>query len=383
VTPRAAVSLTLLVVSGCSFGGFDYLSASYGESNTAGTAGNSAAAGSAAAGSAAAGSASAGSASAELDGDYQLVAAHSSKCMATDGALTPAGNVSMQQLGCAESTTQAFTLRKGPDDAYSLVVAGSDDCVDVEGASREAGARVIRSPCKSEPSQRWRPTERDVGRYAFENALSGKCLDVAGSGAEDHVVLDQWTCQDAPNQNWVLASLTALPLPLAVDDAFWSMPLNGPDNPRTVIAPNELGGSRDCEGLRAPSTRGFCHSAYVEAFPPAPGTAGGSWLHPARNQGTFPGRRIVTGAVRVSFQARGEHGGEVVTFGAGGNLEGTFQDSFAASTTPLTLSTEWQSLSVDLTAVAYSSVIVGFYWRMETAANVAPFQIYIDDVVWE
>ena len=87
--------------------------------------------------------------------------------------------------------------------------------------------------------------------------------------------------------------------------------------------------------------------------------------------------------MRVSFQARGEHGGEVVTFGAGGNLEGTFQDSFAASTTPLTLSTEWQSFSVDLRAVAYSSVIVGFYWRMETAANVAPFQIYIDDVVWE
>ena len=85
----------------------------------------------------------------------------------------------------------------------------------------------------------------------------------------------------------------------------------------------------------------------------------------------------------MSFQARGEHGGEIVTFGAGGTMEGTFQDSFAVSTPPFTLSTEWQSFSVDLTSVAYSSVIAAFYWRMEISANVAPLQIYIDDVAWE
>jgi hypothetical protein len=319
----------------------------------------------------------------ELDGEYQLVVAHSSKCLDASGALTPAGNVSMQQLACAESPTQSFTLRREADERYSIRITGSDDCLDVEAASRQTGARIIRSPCTSELSQRWLPTERELGLYALQNALSGKCLDVMGSDPQDHIGIDQWLCQDAPNQNWVLASLTALALPLAVDDAFWSMPLNGPDNPRTVIAPNELGGSRDCEGMRAPSARGFCHSASVEALPPAPAIAGGSWLHPAQNQGTFPGRRIATGALRVSFQARGEHGGEVVTFGAGGNLEGTFQDGFAASTPAVTLSTDWQSFSVDLVGAAYSSVIVGFYWRMETTANVAPFQIYIDDVVWE
>ena len=53
------------------------------------------------------------------------------------------------------------------------------------------------------------PTERELGLYALQNALSGKCLDVMGSDAEDHVGIDQWLCQDAPNQNWVLASLTA------------------------------------------------------------------------------------------------------------------------------------------------------------------------------
>jgi hypothetical protein len=98
-------------------------------------------------------------------GTYTVVNQQSGKCLDVSGASTADG-AAVAQNTCSAATSQQFTLRKvtysgnDPHD-YQLVARHSGKCVDVNGISTAAGARIIQWTCKSaaqgtELNQTWR-----------------------------------------------------------------------------------------------------------------------------------------------------------------------------------------------------------------------------------
>jgi hypothetical protein len=90
------------------------------------------------------------------------------------------------------------------------------------------------------------------------------------------------------------------------------------------------------------------------------GWAGVYWQYPDKNWGTQPGINL-TGASRVTFWARGQNGGEIVEFKAGG-IRGQYEDSFEKSLGRMALTDEWQMYVIDLSGLDLTSVLGAFAW---------------------
>ncbi|MCP4424486.1 MAG: hypothetical protein GY803_08350 [Chloroflexi bacterium] len=108
------------------------------------------------------------------------------------------------------------------------------------------------------------------------------------------------------------------------------------------------------------------------------------WDPPNSNFGTVDGGFDLSCASRLTFWARGESGGEVAEFKAGG-LRGNFQDSLqpALSTGALVLTGEWHQYSLDLTGKDLSHIIGGFVWVTNQPGNPSGATIYLDDIRFE
>lgn len=115
------------------------------------------------------------------------------------------------------------------------------------------------------------------------------------------------------------------------------------------------------------------------------GWAGIYWQHPINNWGTIPGVGFnLAGVSRLTFWARGANGGEKAEFKIGG-ITGPYPDSLqpAVSTGVLTLSSNWQQYSIDLTGRDLSYVIGGFVWVTNRDQNPGGATIYLDDIHFE
>jgi hypothetical protein len=114
------------------------------------------------------------------------------------------------------------------------------------------------------------------------------------------------------------------------------------------------------------------------------GWAGVYWQNKPDNWGKKPGENFeTTGYQKLTFWARGETGTEVVEFKSGGIAGEKFQDSFEVSTGKITLGTEWQQYTIDLTDQKLSSVIGGFVWVATKSANPEGLTFYLDDIFFE
>jgi hypothetical protein len=105
------------------------------------------------------------------------------------------------------------------------------------------------------------------------------------------------------------------------------------------------------------------------------GWAGIYWQHPENNWGTQPGLDL-SGARRITFLARGDRGGEIAEFKAGGT-EGRHADSFAKSLGKVSLSAEWRAFSIDLTKEDLSNVVGAFAWVAAAGDKEVPYVVYI------
>ncbi len=312
----------------------------------------------------------------ELDGTYRLVAVHSSKCL--DAPATRAG---FTQAPCDGRDSESLTLTSVEAGFYALGVTGSVDCI--AGGSTENGVALNRTRCSTELSQQWLPVKQDDGAYWLVNRSSNKCADVANGSKDDGTSIQEWVCNTGSNQRWVLASLIAEPLPIVVDDFFAPSIWGGNGTAPASVSPSGSDGNADCAGNRAPGGRGVCHVVRLLSFDKGATYAGASWLHPNGNWGYFPGLRLASGATKISFKARGEHGGEVIRFQSGGLKDTAFPDPFFVES-KITLSDAWQSYSIDVSGVAYQAgVVTGFILYIDIAQNQAPLLFYVDDVVWE
>ena len=161
-------------------------------------------------------------------------------------------------------------------------------------------------------------------------------------------------------------------LPLVVDDWF---------GPSGYMGDGESGliDSSECSE-RAPNALGRCHRfSWTRG---EKGWAGVFWQYPDGNWGSVGGLEIPAGATGVAFDAWGETGTEVISFGAGmGDVDG-----FAVELPPTPLTTTPTAYLLDLTAVDYGQVVGGFVWTSASAGagagEGAETTFYIDNIRW-
>jgi len=85
----------------------------------------------------------------------------------------------------------------------------------------------------------------------------------------------------------------------------------------------------------------------------------------------------------VTFWARGEKGGELVTFKVGGINKKKNQDTLEKAIGPIELQTEWKSYEIDLSDTNTSSVIGAFAWVASANGNPQGLTFYIDDICFQ
>lgn len=112
------------------------------------------------------------------------------------------------------------------------------------------------------------------------------------------------------------------------------------------------------------------------------GWGGVVWQSPANDWGDAPGGFDLSGAGQLSFWARGEKGGETVSFGVGIiGKDKKFFDSGKGELKEVRLSTDWKRYEIDLAGQDLSLIKSGFYWTL--GGKDQPITFYLDDIRFE
>lgn len=173
-----------------------------------------------------------------------------------------------------------------------------------------------------------------------------------------------------PSGSAGMGGASALSVPFAVDDHF----------SRSGYMGDAIDGSLDEDGsclTRAEGAQGLCH-----AFQIASGTEGWSglyWLAGDGNWGQRPGLAVAPSARQVSFLAASTTSEPFEFFVGGVSSPGAeHEDGFKASVS-VSLSTQWQRLTIDLGDADYDAVLGAFGWSTAHAPTV----LYLDDIRWQ
>lgn len=117
-------------------------------------------------------------------------------------------------------------------------------------------------------------------------------------------------------------------------------------------------------------------------FKASTGFGGIAWQNPANDWGDAKGGFNLTGASKLTFWARGEDGGEVVSFKLGIlGKDKKFPDSDHAELPDVALTSDWKQYSIDLGGKDLNCIKTGFVWVL--AAGGKPVTFYLDDVRYE
>lgn len=113
------------------------------------------------------------------------------------------------------------------------------------------------------------------------------------------------------------------------------------------------------------------------------GFAGICWKNRAGNEGEAPGDDLsAAGYRRISFWAKGEAGGEIVEFRAGGlgNVKTRYRETLDVTAGKLKLSPSWTEYSIYVSNADLSSVMTPFCALFHQEDNPAKTVIYLDDI---
>jgi len=115
----------------------------------------------------------------------------------------------------------------------------------------------------------------------------------------------------------------------------------------------------------------------------APAQWGGVvWQDPVNDWGDQPGGWNLTGAKRLSFWARGDKGGEIVSFKFGIlGPDKKYSDSATGESTDLKLTRDWTIYTIDLTGKDLSRIKTAFVWTLSGQGQ--PVVFYLDDIRFE
>lgn len=99
----------------------------------------------------------------------------------------------------AARSAEADTGAAGAHTVVKIRAKHSGKCLDVEGASRANGAKVIQWDCHGGANQKWRLV-RVHGGFLVKSVNSGKCMDVKEGRTASGTPLIQWRCHGGDNQ---------------------------------------------------------------------------------------------------------------------------------------------------------------------------------------
>jgi hypothetical protein len=108
------------------------------------------------------------------------------------------------------------------------------------------------------------------------------------------------------------------------------------------------------------------------------GWAGVVWQNPANDWGEKPGGYDLSTASKLTFWARGEKGGETVTFGLGVIGDDKPYPDTASIEKSMTLTDQWRQYTIDVTGNDLSRIKTGFMWVAEGSTS-----FYLDDVQYQ
>ena len=107
------------------------------------------------------------------------------------------------------------------------------------------------------------------------------------------------------------------------------------------------------------------------------------WQNPANNWGDQMGGYDLTGYNKLTFWARGEAGGEVISEFKIGGIRGAYSDSDSVTIGSITLTKKWKKYEIDLEGLDLSYISGGFGLSASSRNNPEGFNIYLDDVRYE
>jgi exo-beta-1,3-glucanase (GH17 family) len=106
------------------------------------------------------------------------------------------------------------------------------------------------------------------------------------------------------------------------------------------------------------------------------------WQSPGEDWGNKPGGFDLRAAKSLTFWARGEKGGEVVSFKLGLlGKDKKFHDSDSAALEKVELTTEWKKYTIDLAGKDLTCIKTGFAWTLAGQGKTVTF--FLDDVQYE
>jgi len=174
---------------------------------------------------------------------------------------------------------------------------------------------------------------------------------------------------------------TAAELPLIVyDEASRKSPAYFP----TGWMGNHKSLKLDPECRQAPHSGETCLQVRYEA---PDNWVGVVWQHPAQDWGDRPGGWNLSGAKKLTFWARGDAGGEVVSIQFGllatkpGQPAKKFPDSATGKLEKLALTRDWKMFEFDLQGLDLSRIKTGFSFVLTGQAQ--PVVLYLDDIRYE
>jgi hypothetical protein len=110
--------------------------------------------------------------------------------------------------------------------------------------------------------------------------------------------------------------------------------------------------------------------------------AGVVWQDPVNDWGDQAGGWNLAGAKRLAFWARGENGGETVTFKFGIlGSDKKYPDSAGGELDDVKLTKAWKEYSIDLAGKDLSRIKTGFVWVLRGQGQ--PVTFYLDDIRFE
>jgi hypothetical protein len=113
------------------------------------------------------------------------------------------------------------------------------------------------------------------------------------------------------------------------------------------------------------------------------GWTGIYWQDPANNWGNLKGGYDLTGATKLTFWAKGEKGGEVISEFKMGGIRGEISDSASVNIGPVTLTPEWKEYTIDLKNEDLSLIIGGFSFVISSMENPEGATFYIDEIAYD
>ncbi len=117
-------------------------------------------------------------------------------------------------------------------------------------------------------------------------------------------------------------------------------------------------------------------------FTATKGWGGVVWQNPEQDWGDRAGGFDLSGAQRLAFWARGEKGGEIVTFQFGIiPREKKFFDTAKGQLEKVALTPDWKEYVIDVRGKDLTRIKTGFVWTLASGGQ--PVTFYLDDIRWE